>query len=723
MSHRLSLSASDSASQEASLRYAGKADGVTRFCVSENGIYFVWEVEHDGDLRLLHFSPLPFQDMLSYEDRKELRLVELQVSGQSQQNHRGMKHQGTLPGGRLKYRTHRDYRTELGRKIEIVADDDGLVVINHMQFVDGVPFVRRWTEIQNKGQTAKGIEYVSSFCLNGIAKEGDEPWDEKCLLHIPHNSWSAEAQWCSHTLSELGLFHLNPCSSKRLSFSNTGTWSSSELLPMGCIEDTESRTCTFWQIEHNASWHWEVGDTTLGHLYLQCSGPTDRENQWWKCLQPGEVFTSVVVAVGAVKGSFEDAVGEATRYRRRVRRPADDNKKLPIIFNDYMNCLSGDPTTEKELPLIDAAAAVGAEYYCIDAGWYGEGDWWETVGEWLPSPERFPGGIKEVLSYIRSKGMIPGLWLEIEVVGINSPLAERAPDDWFFMRRGKRVISVGRYQLDFRNPDVVKHADGVVERLVNEYGVGYIKMDYNIDAGAGTELNADSLGDGLLEHNRAYVEWLSKLFERYPELTIENCGSGGMRMDYGLLNLHSIQSSSDQTDYRKTAVVAASCPTAVAPEQCAVWSYPLKGSPREEVVFNMVNALLMRIHMSGRLDQMSPENLALVREGLDYYKRMRADIPNGLPFWPLGLPQFRAPWLGMGLRCEQKAYLAVWRMDTEEEGCVFPLEWLQRQDASVCCAYPHRGECGTEWNNQTKCLRVSLPQRFCARILEITLHA
>lgn len=49
-----------------------------------------------------------------------------------------------------------------------------------------------------------------------------------------------------------------------------------------------------------------------------------------------------------------------------------------------MNCLWGDPTTEKEYPLIDAAAEAGCRYYCIDCGWYDDGPWWDGVGQWLP---------------------------------------------------------------------------------------------------------------------------------------------------------------------------------------------------------------------------------------------------------------------------------------------------------------------------------------------------
>ena len=139
-------------------------------------------------------------------------------------------------------------------------------------------------------------------------------------------------------------------------------------------------------------------------------------------------------------------------------------------------------------------------------------------------------------------------------------------------------------------------------------------MLFRSEPGIGTENLADSFGDGLLQHERAYLDWLDKVFERYPDLVIENCSSGGLRMDYALLSRCSIQSTSDQEDYHSYAMIAANAPTAVTPEQAAVWSYPLKDAGREECIFNMVNAMMLRIHQSGHLAEISPEGYALVKE-------------------------------------------------------------------------------------------------------------
>jgi alpha-galactosidase len=697
--------------------------------VEENQLNAVFKVTADKDVRLLHFSAEPYQEQELMDDLQErrFRMLELHVSGENHDDHHGSKHTGTLPGGRLKYVGHKNYINNFGRKLEITTNDNGLTAVSHYQFYTGINVARAWTEVCNEGTEDKGLEYITSFTLTGLAKEGLQDWDKKCRLYIPHNTWVGELQWQSYTLPELGLSKVYSTTLKPLAFNSTGTWSTSKFLPMGVLCNEESGSSLIWQIEHNGSWHWEIGDVVGGvgtvheggQLYLHLSGPTETENHWWKNLKPGESFTTVPVSIGTVIGGWQEAFSEVVKYRRIIRRKNEDNDKLPVIFNDYMNCLFGDPTTEKLLPLIDAAAEAGCEYFCIDAGWYSDGPWWDGVGEWKPAKGRFPGGIKEPLDYIRSKGMIPGLWLEIEVMGTKCPLVEKVEDKWFFVRHGKKIIDRCRYQLDFRNPEVVKHADSVIERLVTEYGVGYIKMDYNINAGIGTEFEADSVGEGLLQHNRAYLKWLDTIFERYPELVIENCSSGGMRMDYALLSRHSIQSLSDQINYKAFAAISAAAPTAVTPEQGAAWAYPLKDGDKEEVIFNMINGMLLRIHQSGHLAEISKDRLELVKEGIAYYKGMRDNIKNGLPFWPLGLPKYFEEWTSMGLVSGKKVFIALWRQEGSTDTIKLPLQFLKGRKILARCGYPSQYDVKLWWGREEGSLSVKLPKQNTARLIEI----
>lgn len=657
--------------------------------------------------------------------RRWARLAEVQASGFNPDIHHGNKYVGTSPADLLRYESHREGEApDGGVLLEISQRSDDLRVRSHIRLIPGASAFRAWNEVTTIGKEDVLLEYVGSLAITGLSREGEGRWAETMRLHVPDNTWGGECQWRAGRPGDFGLHQFYATDSagagtSRISFSNQGTWSSAGALPLGVIENTVSRCAHFWQIEHNGSWHWEISDI-VGQLYLRASGPTWRESLWSKRLAPGQTFRSVPVTYGLVAGDVQDAFRSLTQVRRASRRNHADLEKLPVIFNDYMNCLWADPSEEKLMPLIAKAAQAGCEYFVIDAGWYAEAgrSWWDTVGEWQPVASRFPSGLAQVIQTIRDQGMIPGLWLEIEVMGINCPVARSLPDDWFFLREGRRVIDHGRYQLDFRNPAVRLHADAVVDRLVADLNVGYLKMDYNINAGPGTDHLADSPGDGLLEHNRAYLEWIEGMLARHPQLVIENCGAGGLRMDYAMLRLHPIQSITDQPDCRLNVLIAASAASAVAPEQAAVWSYPRPESDDEETIFNLVNSMLLRIHQSGRIMDLSARNHARVREGIGVYKTIRQDIPRGLPFWPLGLPKPGDEWVAFGLDCGSHRYLAVWRLASRKRSCVLPLS-TRTQAPGVECLFPQGKAVPAAWDASQSALKVILPRPFTARLFRV----
>jgi len=588
------------------------------------------------------------------------------------ENYVGVKLIDCQPAIRLEYLGKVEEKIPGGKRIILNQFDPELKlrVYSVYDFFDGTSTCRRRTRLVNESRKNIGIEHVSSAMINNFGNLGHGTLDEKLVIHWASNSWDSEAQWNRSKPQDLGWTENGKYHRSGIFFSSLGSWSTINDLPFAMVENTAAGITWFWQIEHSGSWHWEMSHYrgyTDPQTYIYLGGPDERHHHAWKSLGPGETYETVPVAIGVVRGGFEEAVAEATRYRRvACLSPHKDNRECPVIFNDYMNCLGGNPTTAKELPLIDAAARAGCDYFVIDAGWYAEIDekWGETVGMWQPSKTRWPNGMDEVLDSIRKRGMIPGLWLEIEFTGINSPLKDK-PDSWFFIRHGERIQSSSRYFLDFRNSGVVRHADEVVDRVAGQYGAGYIKMDYNRTALMGTESNASSMGQGLLEHNRAYLDWVDAVYDRFPGLVIENCGSGGCRMDYAMLSRHQVQSSSDQTDYRRYPAIVVGAMAAVLPEQLAVWTYPLRDGDKYEASFNMVNSMLCRVHQSGHLAELPRESFEQVKKGIEVYKRELAPvIPEAIPFFPLGMPSLEdhlSP-VALGLTHEEADFYAVWRL-------------------------------------------------------------
>ena len=131
-------------------------------------------------------------------------------------------------------------------------------------------------------------------------------------------------------------------------------------------------------------------------VYAWLGGPDDLHSAAWKNLKSGE---ELPVGSGCCRLRSPEASPKRssalTEYRRAAcQLPHAENTRCPVIFNDYMNCLWADPTEENELPMIEAAAKAGCEYYVIDAGWYAalREDWSPTIGAWQPSTDRFPQG-------------------------------------------------------------------------------------------------------------------------------------------------------------------------------------------------------------------------------------------------------------------------------------------------------------------------------------------
>ena len=658
--------------------------------------------------------------------------VALHCTGNNRNAHTGAKLAGGEPGMSLNYVGKKETDTPNGKKLVIEQYDPilKLKVESVYEFFEGTSTMRRYTIVTNKSKKAVGIDYLSSAMINNYGNLGHGSIEDKLLIHWVHNSWKAETQWNTSKPSELGWAENAIFQLSGIFHSNLGSMSTIKELPFAMVENTAVGLTWFWQIEHNGSWHWEMSNYKTvvpenhyspeysNPTYIYLGGPDEEHHQAWKELNPGESYQTVPVAVGCVFGGFEEAVEEVTKYRRiACLKPHKDNAECPVIFNDYMNCLFGDPTTEKELPLINAAASAGCDYFVIDAGWYAERNerWWDAVGLWQPGNSRFPNGISEVLDSIKSKGMIPGLWLEIERAGINSPLKDK-PDSWFFMRHGKRVIANSSYFLDFRNPDVIKHADEVIDRVVGEYGAGYIKMDYNVNALMGTETNVESLGQGLAEHQQAYFKWLENAQKRHPELVIENCGSGGCRMDYAMLSRNQLQSSSDQTDYSRYPSILVGAMAAVLPEQLAVWSYPLLTGDKYEASFNMVSSMLCRIHQSGHLAELPEESFKMVEEGIEIYKNELAEvIPESIPFFPLGMPSIEdhiSP-IALGLKTEKADYYAVWRLNGKASVQI-PL----KTNGEIEILYPV--DLGIKLENGNGVCSVVFPETNMAVIVKVT---
>jgi len=301
-----------------------------------------------------------------------------------------------------------------------------------------------------------------------------------------------------------------------------------------------------------------------------------------------------------------------------------------------------DIDEEKLRREVDIAAELGLEVFYVDAGWY-EGspqlaDFSYGLGTWRENREKFPSGFAAFSDYVHSKGMKFSLWVEPERVDVRyvGPETE-IPLEWLAYYDPNEVLPEGAArtaQICFGNRAAREWTKTWLARLIRDYNVDWLKWDSNGWASCNPP---GEPGEGDLAHVRGLYEIFDYLRAEFPRVIVENCASGGHRMDYGLIRRTDIAWLSDETDpsYRvRYHVTGASYPFPA--EYLNSWFVPSYFEHLDEAEKDvLVLRTWLRSRMMGAfgisisMQDWSPELRANVAAEIQRYKSFRSIIANG----------------------------------------------------------------------------------------------
>ena len=194
-------------------------------------------------------------------------------------------------------------------------------------------------------------------------------------------------------------------------------------------------------------------------------------------------------------------------------------KQMPVIYNTWLANFDGI-NPDFICSQISKAAAIGCEYFVIDAGWFGKGsDWYSSRGDWRENENgKLQGKLFDISEKVRQHGMKFGLWFEIESASKNADALKAHPEDYF-------TPNGNLYFLDFSNAYARRRILDILTENIEKYHIEFIKFDFNQDVDYDTETSA------YIHYYRGYEVFLKELKSRYPHIYLENCASGGMRVD------------------------------------------------------------------------------------------------------------------------------------------------------------------------------------------------
>ena len=257
----------------------------------------------------------------------------------------------------------------------------------------------------------------------------------------------------------------------------------------------------------------------------------------WK-LDPSEEFqTPEAVMVYTDQGLNHLSQTFHRLYQKRLARGYWRDRVRPILINNW-EATYFDFTEDKLVGIAEKARECGVELFVLDDGWFGKRCGEQAgLGDWVANPDRLKNGITGLARRIEDLGMKFGLWFEPEMVNKDSDLYREHPD-WIIQAPGRRN-SHGRYQyvLDFSRKEVVDRIYEMMDKILSEAKVSYIKWDMNrsITECYSAALPPDRQGEVYHRYILGVYDLYERLTSKFPQVLFESCASGGGRFDPGML--------------------------------------------------------------------------------------------------------------------------------------------------------------------------------------------
>jgi alpha-galactosidase len=401
--------------------------------------------------------------------------------------------------------------------------------------------------------------------------------------------------------------------------------------PTGQTADEEHGRVWFGAIGWSGNWKLVVEETPAQQVRVT-GGFNDFDFGY--LLKPGESLETP-----AFYGGFTDqGFGESSRIMHAFERTEILPDRAapharPVLYNSWeATTFKVNEAGQKELA--DKAARIGVELFVMDDGWFGQrNDDHAGLGDWTVNPRKFPNGLKGLIDYVNHLGMKCGLWVEPEMVNPNSDLY-RAHPDWA-MHFNDRPRSEERNQLilNMARDDVREHIFAVLDKLVSENHIEFLKWDMNRNFGepGWPEAAASEQKQIWVKYVENVYNIIDRLRAGHPGLEIESCSGGGGRVDLGILKRVDEVWTSDNTEAFDRLRIQEGFTNAYAPKVMMAWvtDVPNLNGRSTPLQYRFLVAMQGSLGIGSNLNHWTDADFALGARMVGIDKQIRGTVQQG----------------------------------------------------------------------------------------------
>ena len=521
-----------------------------------------------------------------------------------------------------------ELKDEANAKTHVFTMQDKLMPVTVKVFYKAyknVDIIETWTEITHQEKKAVTLKRYDSGHLT--IRKGDV-W----MTHL-HGDWASETDITQEPLTR-GLQIIRNSDGAR----NAHLDAPEVMFSLdGQPQENYGRTigaALCWS--GNFELRVNTTDKNFHHFY---AGIDPQASQY--VLEPKQAFETPHLAMTYSEKGMGGVSRNFHRWARTEGMLHRGTNMGDILLNSWEG-LYFDINEERMLKMMDDIKELGGELFVMDDGWFGDkyqrNNDSSTLGDWVTDKKKLPNGLKALCDAAKERGIKFGIWIEPEAVNTKSELFEKHPE-WALQTKG-RELKLGRggtqLVLDMTNPKVQDFAFNIVDDLLTQYPeISYIKWDANASI-----QNVGSLYLPMAKQVNLYVDYhlgllkvLQRIREKYPNVVIQDCASGGGRANYGLLPYFDEFWVSDNTDALQrvyiqwgTSLFFPANAMAAHINHCPYWN---TGGRIIPVKFRCDVAMSGRLGIELQPKDMTQEERSQVESCFKDYKQLRQVVQTG----------------------------------------------------------------------------------------------
>ncbi len=515
----------------------------------------------------------------------------------------------------LHYESQKIEGDELTIQLKDIRDDIEAALHYHVDSETGI--ISRYTKIRNGTKQALTVESAQSatwYMPPGVGYR----------LSYLSGRWAAETQLNREPIEE-GMKVLE----SRLGHTghNLNPWFA---IDAGAANETTGRVW-FGALAWSGNWRITIEQTP--YQQVRVTGGFNTFDFAYK-LKPGESLETPVFYGGFSEHGF----GEASRLLHDLERAEIEPHGLkarprPVLYNSW-EATEFNVNEEGQKTLAEKAAKLGVELFVIDDGWFGKrNNDHAGLGDWVVNPQKFPNGLKPLISYVNGLGMDFGLWVEPEMVNPDSDLY-RAHPDWVMNFPGRpRSELRNQLVLNMARDDVKEYIFNALDKLATEYNIRYFKWDMNrtFSEPGWPEVAPDEQKELWVKYVWNVYDIMARLRAKHPNLEIESCSGGGGRIDLGVMRYTDVFWTSDNTEAFDRLRIQEGFSQAYTAKYMSAWvtDVPNMNHRTTSLEYRFLVAMQGALGIGANLNKWSDEDAALAKKMVALDKSIRQTVQFG----------------------------------------------------------------------------------------------